>query len=600
MKTNSAYIILVIILFTIVSGCNEEKNTQKTTSPDPKPAQDAIRQAQSFLQTIQSDLSTASIPVNEAKSKGVDTTNSSTLISNLQKKLSNIANDINTASNEYKNQNYLQAKIRAEQSITNMKEVQNQIKQIKQTLENDYKATTAKYKPRLIEAERQYKITEKYIKAARKVGIDTSGHENRLQGIMTRLNQVKEYYKNNNFNELSSQIDNIISTSQQIQNDLKDLYYNELVINQIKKSAYVSQEARNYLSEADSLRREKNYQKAVYYINKASLAENQAEILENINKLKNVIFNMGFQNVRVPKSIDYKLRSLNQYIENGEFGFAKKEIEDIKKDVTIISEDTAKVADARKIINETSKLSFWWAENPDISSSSSKLAEAERLLVQEDHTSAADKARTVIDMANNERILFWNRVKSDWILGRFLDIGKMINLDPEEYEFKAVERPKFEWKNLPELINIDFSVPIVDISDIIVKDPETPIMPVIKQSQISKRSIYFKIDPGSPTECGTTCRRTTATLTNTGEETAKNVNINLNINNNQGESVYSTQRNLGNIPGGQSRSEVLKINADCGSAWTLYSKCRDHMPLILNVEITWDGGNQLFTQQFSG
>ena len=98
------------------------------------------------------------------------------------------------------------------------------------------------------------------------------------------------------------------------------------------------------------------------------------------------------------------------------------------------------------------------------------------------------------------------------------------------------------------------------------------------------------------TKCGKTRSHTTATLTNIGDETAQNVNINLTVNNNAGKNLYSYKKFLGDIPGSQSRSDTLTIDVDCGF---LYRDCWNHMPLTINVEVIWDGGNQLFTLQFS-
>ena len=118
---------------------------------------------------------------------------------------------------------------------------------------------------------------------------------------------------------------------------------------------------------------------------------------------------------------------------------------------------------------------------------------------------------------------------------------------------------------------------------------------------LPKKPIYFELNSGSPINCGETCRQTTATLTNTGDYTAHNVKVNLNIYNNIGDSVYSTQKSLGDIPGGQSKSDTAVINTDCGSILSLYSKCRDHMPLTLKTDIIFDGGTQNFPdQQFGG
>ncbi len=120
--------------------------------------------------------------------------------------------------------------------------------------------------------------------------------------------------------------------------------------------------------------------------------------------------------------------------------------------------------------------------------------------------------------------------------------------------------------------------------------PKTQLSSVTK----SQKGVYFEIDPGVPTSCGITCRKTLAVLTNTGDKNAHNVKVNLDIYNSVGESVYSKQEQLGDIPSGQSMSKEITMNIDCGSVLTLYSKCRKHMPLVLKLKIVFDEGVQTF------
>lgn len=108
------------------------------------------------------------------------------------------------------------------------------------------------------------------------------------------------------------------------------------------------------------------------------------------------------------------------------------------------------------------------------------------------------------------------------------------------------------------------------------------------------RGVYFKINTGTPTSCGITCRQITAILTNAGDENAHNVKVNFNVYNNIGENLYSTQERLGDIISGQSTSRTVAMNIDCGSVLTLYSKCRKHMPLILKLTVIFDEGIQAF------
>lgn len=118
----------------------------------------------------------------------------------------------------------------------------------------------------------------------------------------------------------------------------------------------------------------------------------------------------------------------------------------------------------------------------------------------------------------------------------------------------------------------------------------------INQEELIKpeKGVYFKIDTGTPTSCGITCRKIMASLTNAGDADAHNVKVNFDIYNSVGESVFSTQEQLGDIQCGKSISRLITMNIDCGRAFTLYSKCRKHMPLTLKVKIIFDEGIQIF------
>lgn len=117
----------------------------------------------------------------------------------------------------------------------------------------------------------------------------------------------------------------------------------------------------------------------------------------------------------------------------------------------------------------------------------------------------------------------------------------------------------------------------------------TPVPP------IGKRPVEFTLDSGTPSNCGLTCRETTATITNTGDETAHSVCVVLEVFNEVGErisinSAPSLERCLGDIEGGSSRSETITINADCGF---LAGKCVGHT-LILKTRATSVEKSQTF------
>jgi hypothetical protein len=81
--------------------------------------------------------------------------------------------------------------------------------------------------------------------------------------------------------------------------------------------------------------------------------------------------------------------------------------------------------------------------------------------------------------------------------------------------------------------------------------------------------VDFVIQTGDQTSCGLTCRQLDASITNTGYETAHNVCIIVNLHNSRNEIINlngepSINRCIGDIAGGQKKTEPITLNADCG------------------------------------
>ena len=87
--------------------------------------------------------------------------------------------------------------------------------------------------------------------------------------------------------------------------------------------------------------------------------------------------------------------------------------------------------------------------------------------------------------------------------------------------------------------------------------------------------VDFVLQAGAPASCGLTCRQLDASITNTGYETAHNVCITVGLHNSRNEIINlngepSLHRCIGDISGGQKKTEPITINADCG---VFASKC---------------------------
>lgn len=103
------------------------------------------------------------------------------------------------------------------------------------------------------------------------------------------------------------------------------------------------------------------------------------------------------------------------------------------------------------------------------------------------------------------------------------------------------------------------------------------------------KPVDFSLVAGPQTSCGLTCRQLTPVITNTGDQAAHNVCISLVVQNSGGDTIFlngapSIRQCVGNMAGGESKSEPIVINADCG---VFGSKCLGQT-LTLQTTVTSD------------
>jgi hypothetical protein len=89
-------------------------------------------------------------------------------------------------------------------------------------------------------------------------------------------------------------------------------------------------------------------------------------------------------------------------------------------------------------------------------------------------------------------------------------------------------------------------------------------------TETSKAPVDFVLQSGEPSNCGLTCRQLDATITNTGFAIAHNVCITVALHNSRNEVINLNgdpfiKRCIGDISGGESKTESISVNADCGA-----------------------------------
>jgi hypothetical protein len=113
----------------------------------------------------------------------------------------------------------------------------------------------------------------------------------------------------------------------------------------------------------------------------------------------------------------------------------------------------------------------------------------------------------------------------------------------------------------------------------IVQTPTTQTTPSVP--------VDFVLLSGTPSSCGLTCRQMDASITNTGYAIAHTVCIEVSMHNSRNDIINlngqsSMQQCVGDLTGGQSKSESITVNADCGAFAT---KCIGET-LTLQTKIT--------------
>lgn len=82
-------------------------------------------------------------------------------------------------------------------------------------------------------------------------------------------------------------------------------------------------------------------------------------------------------------------------------------------------------------------------------------------------------------------------------------------------------------------------------------------------------AVDFLLQSGNPSSCGLTCRQLDASITNAGYASAHSVCIDVSMHNSKNEVINLNGeaflvRCIGDISAGQTKTEAITINADCG------------------------------------
>jgi hypothetical protein len=134
---------------------------------------------------------------------------------------------------------------------------------------------------------------------------------------------------------------------------------------------------------------------------------------------------------------------------------------------------------------------------------------------------------------------------------------------------KGTPQPAVITNSTPLVKGVSFQQTHI-VQDTVSQTGAQTIRQTMTLQQTPALPVDFLLQSGDPGSCGLTCRQLDASITNTGYETAHNVCITVGLHNSRNEIIYlngesSINRCIGDISGGQKKTESISINADCGA-----------------------------------
>jgi len=565
----------------MISGCTTEDlegDINQTYDEDYKADQssDALEQAFALYNRTHTDLETFNSKLSEMRSKGVDTTKTEQTHTSATNEFDNATNLLYSANSAHQYKNYDTALSYANQAISQFQSVQNTFSQLSESLKQDYQRTVNVYKIELKDTEKQYIEAKFYVDEIRKVGVDVSSTRTKLQSAFDTLSSAKDSFQQGQFSGLGSQLSNIKSTANEIKDKVTDLYFNSITKNKIEEAQPLveTSKAKTLLESAEKKRLEKRYQEAIADVNKAFFTEIHVDIDVNMEKVRDFAKSNNLEISLV--TLEACLEDAQKMINFGQFEQASQSMTSVKDSLSSYNEAIAKVVDSKKVVEDTGKLSFCWIESADLDKTNFQKA---KLLLEEGNTiDAITYADAAIEEAKNEQQKFWREVKKDWVCGFLLSMAKLFG-NPEEFKIIPVERPALQYKDAQKLAVVDFSKPPVDISNIDIAEPQPPSFdeyqppaPQIPDEPTPTIPADLELETsGSLTECGTTCRNTTAKIINKGGEIARNVYVKLTVKC-SGSTVNFMdgqpfrEEYIGDLAGGKYVQRVVKLETDYPSA----------------------------------
>ena len=516
----------------------------------------AIQNVETTIATLKTNHLSLEEKIATAESEGVDTTEVKKQLTNLNNTFSGADKKIADMNHRLKSENYDSViSISSEANIT-IQQIQNSLNQGVESLKEAYNKTISQCQELLGQVDIECQKAEIYIDDAEHAGADVSQLQIRLDQARTDFTEAQDAFSNRQFNVVKSKTNSVIKVSSQIEADALESKY-DVITGKVIQSAskqVCGDEANNLIDEAESVRGNKEFDKAIELVNKAIAATAISIIDSGIKEIETFSAQTSTpMNLDQFKAMKVESRSL---FEEGNLIGSVNQSKEISAAMRGMTEAFNAYNEADAAIKAAKRTSCLWAK-ADVSKSEELLAESEEMLAQGRYPEVVSLAKQAKESAFNETEITENKIKKNVFLRVASFLGGLVYKSPD-IPLSETETMKLTYITGLNLVEIDLSPP-----EISIEAGEVYAAPFVSMEGIDTSLIHTDApDIGRTTyidaeivEIDTdylklgTRSYAYITLKNTGTETIKTVKVGI-----------IADRDFGWLVGDQKQSETFEYN----------------------------------------
>ena len=494
----------------------------------------AIQNVETTIATLKTNHLSLEEKIATAESEGVDTTEVKKQLTNLNNTFSGADKKIADMNHRLKSENYDSViSISSEANIT-IQQIQNSLNQGVESLKEAYNKTISQCQELLGQVDIECQKAEIYIDDAEHAGADVSQLQIRLDQARTGFTEAQDAFSNRKFNVVKSKTNSVIEVSSQIEADALESKYDAITGKVIQSASkqVCGDEANNLIDEAEGVRSNKEFDKAIELVNKAVAVTATFIIDSGIKEIETFSAQTSIPlNLDQFKAMNAESRSL---FEKDDLVGSVNQSKEISAAMRGMTEAFNAYNEADAAIKVAKRTSCLWAK-ADVSKSEELLAESEEMLAQGRYPEVVSLAKQAKENASNETEITENKIKKNIFLRVASFLGGLVS-KPPDISGSETQTMKLTYITGLNLVEVDLSPP-----EISIEAGEVYAAPFVSIEGIDTnlihtdapdigRTIYtdaeiVEIDTDHLKLGKTTCAY--VTLKNTGEETIKTVKVEI-------------------------------------------------------------------------